>query len=372
MSSGDAILRYVPGGDAEALGRRLGGRRVIKLASNENPLGPPRGAQAAITDGAGLANIYPEPTSESLRQALAERHGLRAEEILVCAGGTDAIQIAAMHTAAQRPGAAVIAPTRSFLAYRVAASQAGLRSVDVPLVDERLDLGAMLAAVQDPSVGLVYIANPNNPTGTSVDPKMLGHLLARVPERVLVVLDEAYIEYLAPERRVDAAALVRRHRNLVVLRTFSKIFALAGLRVGYLLGDAATIAGLGRFVMPFRVSAIAQRAAQAALEDELFVARSHLHNRRERAVLTRGLLAMGLAVTTSDANFVLVRLDREAAPIAAALRERGIMLRTLDPYGMEDALRITVGLAEDNRAVVDALGEVLAESREEGELAEVS
>lgn len=353
------VLRYVPGGDAEALRRRLGGRRVIALASNENPLGPPLAARDAIADAAARANLYPEPTSATLRQAIAERHGLDPDEVLVCAGGTDAIQIAATLTAVDHPDAAVIAPEQSFLAYRVAASQAGLRAIDVPLVAGRTDLAATLAAAQDPAVRLLYLANPNNPTGTSVDPKMLGHLLARVPERVLVVLDEAYIEYLAPERRVDAAALVRRHANVVVLRTFSKIYGLAGLRIGYLLGAAATIARLGRFVMPFRVSSAAQKAALAALEDELFVARSHVHNRRQRALLTRGLLALGLRATTSDTNFVLVDLRRPAAPIAAALRERGIMVRTLDPYGMADALRITVGLAEDNRAVLEALAEVL-------------
>ncbi|MCB9703723.1 MAG: histidinol-phosphate transaminase [Myxococcales bacterium] len=351
-------LRYIPGGDADALSRRLG-RAVIKLASNENPLGPPLGAQAAIHDAAGRAQIYPEPTSESLRAALAERHGLTPEEVLVCAGGTDAIQIAAMLTAVERPGAAVIAPHRSFLAYRVAANQVGLRAVDVPLIGERLDLGAMLAAAQDPAVGLLYLANPNNPTGTSIDPKMLTRFLARVPERVLVVLDEAYIEFLAPERRVDAAALVRRHANVVVLRTFSKVYGLAALRIGYVLGAAATIARLGRFVMPFRVSAAAQKAARAALEDELFVIRSHVHNRRQRTILTRGLMAMGLEATASDANFVLVDLGRPAAPIAAALEGRGIMVRTLEPYGMTTALRISVGLADENRAVLDALAELL-------------
>ncbi|MEZ4384127.1 MAG: histidinol-phosphate transaminase [Nannocystaceae bacterium] len=363
MSRADApILRYVPGGDAEALSRRLGGRRVVKLASNENPLGPPAGARAAVVDSCERAHLYPEPTAATLRQRLAERHGLSPDEVLVCAGGTDAIQLAATLTAVDHPGATAIAPLRSFLAYRVAASQVGLRAVDVPLVDARCDLAATLTAVQDPAVRLLYLANPNNPTGTSVDPKMLGHFLARVPERVLVVLDEAYIEYLAPERRVDAAALVRRHANLVVLRTFSKIYALAGMRVGYLLGAAATIARLGRFVMPFRVGAPAQRAALAALEDELFVARSHLHNRRQRALLTRGLLALGLRVTVSDANFVLVHLRRPAAPVAAALCERGVMVRTLEPYAMDDALRISVGLAEDNRALLEALAEVLGEA----------
>lgn len=359
MGQVQATLRYVPGGDAEALRRRLG-RPVIKLASNENPLGPPLAAQAAIEEAATRAHIYPEPTSESLRSALAEHHGLSADEVLVCAGGTDAIQLAAMLTAVERPGAAVIAPSGSFLAYRVAADQVGLAAIDVPLAGDRLDLGAMLAAAQDPRVGLLYLANPNNPTGTSVDPGALGRFLARVPARVLVVLDEAYIEYVAAARRVDAAALVRRHDNVVVLRTFSKIYGLAALRVGYLLGAAATIARLGRFVMPFRVSASAQRAARAALEDELFVARSHLENRRQRAILTRGLMALGLEATASDTNFVLVDLGRPAAPIAEALRERGIMVRTLEPYGMTHSLRITVGLAEENQALLGALAEVLA------------
>lgn len=358
MSTLHPVVQYVPGGDADALSRRLG-RPVIKLASNENPSGPPPGARAVIEDVTSRAHLYPEPNSESLTAALAQRLGTGTDEILVCAGGTEAIQLAAMVTAIGRPGSAVVAPYRSFLAYRVAASQVGLRALDVPLVDERLDLHAMLAAARDPEVSLVYLANPNNPTGTSVAPQQLMTFLEQVPEHVLVVLDEAYIEYLAPERRVDAVALCRRRTNMVVIRTFSKVYGLAALRVGYMIGAAPTIARIARLTMPFRVSAIAQRAALAALGDESFVASSVAHNSEQRRFLTRELVAMGLSPTRSDGNFVVVDLGRPAAPIAEALCERGVMVRTLEPYGMDNALRISVGLAEHNRVLLHALEAIL-------------
>jgi len=357
-SPAETPLRYVPGGDAEALRRRLGLDRVIKLASNENPLGPPLASRDAISRAAEDGHIYPECGSESLRRALADRHGLDEEEVLVTCGSTEAIHLVALSVANATPGAGVIAPRESFIAYRIAAQQVGLRTIDVPLRDDRVDLSGLLAAI-GPEVGVVFIANPNNPTGTAVDPTLLRRFLQRVPERVLVVLDEAYIEYLAPERRVDAAALVRKHKNLVVLRTFSKAYALAGLRVGYVLGAAATISRLARLTMPFRVSAAAQRAALAALDDELFVARTQLHNRRQRAILSRGLLALGADVTLSETNFVLARFGERTAELAASLRERGIMVRTLDPYGISDGLRVSIGLAEDNQALLRVLDKLL-------------
>jgi histidinol-phosphate aminotransferase len=367
------IKPYVGGDSAVA-----GAQTVIKLASNESALGPSPRALAALRDSAARIHRYPDGHCTALRQSLAALHGLRAEQI-VCGAGSDEL-IALLCRAYAGPGDEVLYTEHGFLMYPIAARSVGATPIAVAETNLTADVGALLDAVT-PRTRLVFIANPNNPTGTYLPTATLERLRRALPGNVLLVIDAAYAEYVdrqdyaSGEAMVDATA-DRGTRggtggepgegaSVVVTRTFSKIYGLGGLRLGWAYCPPAIADVLNRVRGPFNVSTPAQDAGRAALGDGVLIARAQAHNDQWRTWTTEALRALGLSVPDSVCNFVLVRFPAEAgmdAPAADAfLRARGIIARRMEAYGLPDALRITIGLEDEMRAAVAALAGFVAQ-----------
>ncbi len=353
-----AITPYQPGKPIADLARETGFAEhdIIKLASNENPLGMPETAQRAIAAAVSQAARYPDGSAYLLKDALARRLGVEPAWITVGNGSNDLLEMAA--AAVLAPGRSSVFAQYSFGAYALATQSRGARAIVVAARDYGHDLDAMVRAVEA-DTRLVYVANPNNPTGTFLQASALEAFLARVAPEVLVVLDEAYNEYLPPPLRYDALAWVRRYPNLLVTRTFSKAYGLAGLRVGYGVAQPELGALLDRVRLPFNVSNIAQAAACAALEDTGFVQRSYELNRDGLRMLTEGLRALGREVVPSFANFVLVHVG-PATRVYEQLLARGVIVRPVGGYGLLEWLRVSVGLPQENARFLQAIAGVLA------------
>ena len=355
----DGLIPYEPGKPEEEVQRELGLSRVVKLASNEGPWGPFPAALEALARSAPGLNRYPDGGTYHLRNALAERHGVRPEEI-VTGAGADAV-IGHLSVAALDPGDEVVTGWPSFISYVLDALKLGAVPVRVPLRDHHLDLEAMSAAV-GPRTKLVYVATPNNPTGTMTSRVELDAYFERVPDHVLTVVDQAYLEYI--DRTDYPDAIEEYHhagRRVLVLRTFSKIYGLAGLRVGYGVGDPDTIAAIGKVRRAFDVGTPAQVAALASLDAgaELDRRRALTASGREELVATlrrHGLEPAGPAV----ANFVYVEVGEDARPLFEALLREGAIVRPLAGFGAPGALRITVGTPEENAFFAAALASVRA------------
>lgn len=330
--------------------------RIVKLASNENALGMSTKARDALARCAADAFRYPDSDNHDLRQALVAHLGLPSEMLLPCAGSSQMILLVA-RAFLDGTRSAVI-PQYSFMSYELAVRSVGARPIIVPQPECRPNLDRLLSALE-PGVRVLYMATPNNPTGASLDPVALQEFIAAVPADVLIVLDEAYRDFVAPADRPHIEPLLARHRNLLVMRTFSKIHGLAGLRVGYAIGDPGVVDLLRRLQLPFGVSTLAQAAAPAALADVEFVERCYRNNLEQREWLCGRFAALGLAYLPSQANFVLVRVGRGMDTFQALLR-RGVIVRPVDNYGLPEWLRITVGLPEENRRFVDELQSILA------------
>ena len=353
------LAPYVPGKPEEVLLAERGIADGAKLASNENPFGPPPAALEAIRREAARVHRYPDGDARALKQALAARLGVAPEAIVLGNGSNEVLELVIRAFAG--PGDEVVVSRRGFIVYRLAATAAGAQVVAVPEADGLAhDLAAMAAAIT-PRTKIVCIANPNNPTGSWHAPAAIAEFLAGVPEHVLVVLDEAYWEYvLAAHPEIAGVALA--HPGLVRVRTFSKAWGLAGLRVGYAWMDPEIAAVIHRVREPFNVNRIAQAAALAALEDEAWVMEHVRMVLAERARLEEALAARGLLGARTEANFVLMRL---ASPEAArrwaeALEARGVIPRPLAPYGMGEWLRITVGTPAENARLLEAVDAILA------------
>ena len=355
----DGLIPYEPGKPEEEVQRELGLSRVVKLASNEGPWGPFPAALEALARSAPALNRYPDGGTYHLRNALAERHGVRPEEI-VTGAGADAV-IGHLSVAALDPGDEVVTGWPSFISYVLDALKLGAVPVRVPLRDHHLDLEAMSAAV-GPRTKLVYVATPNNPTGTMTSRAELDAYFERVPDHVLTVVDQAYLEYIDRTDYPDAIQEYHRAgRRVLVLRTFSKIYGLAGLRVGYGVGDPDTIAAIGKVRRAFDVGTPAQVAALASLDAgaELDRRRALTASGREELVATlrrHGLEPAGPAV----ANFVYVEVGEDARPLFEALLREGAIVRPLAGFGAPGALRITVGTPEENAFFAAALASVRA------------
>jgi histidinol-phosphate aminotransferase len=345
------IKPYVGGDSAVA-----GAQRVIKLASNESALGPSPLAVAALQDSAARIHRYPDGYCTALRQSLAALHGLQPEQI-VCGAGSDEL-IVLLCRAYAGPGDEVVYTEHGFLMYPIAARTVGATPVAVAETNLTADVDALLDAVT-PSTRLVFIANPNNPTGTYLPMMALERLSRALPGHVLLVIDAAYAEYVGRDDYASGEALVDAGANVVVTRTFSKIYGLGGLRLGWAYCPPAVADVLNRVRNPFNVSTPAQDAGRAALGDGALIERARAHNEQWRAWTTEALRAVGLAVPDSLCNFVLVRFPTEAgrdAPAADSfLRSRGIIARRMEAYGLPDCLRITIGLEDEMRAAVAAL-----------------
>lgn len=352
------IARYIPGSH-----KASGGQKELRavLSANENPLGTSPRAAKALAEMAPKLNRYPEGGATLLRQAIAKHYGLDAERI-VCGNGSDEL-LGLLVQCFAGPGDEVVYSQYGFLVYPIAARANGATPVAVPEKDYKFDVDAVLKRV-GPKTKIVFLANPNNPTGSMLTRDEVQRLADGLPSSTLLVIDAAYAEYVARNDYSPGVELVETHDNVVMTRTFSKIYGLAGLRVGWAYCPAGVADALNRVRGPFNVNAAAQAVAVAALQDVAFADGARTHNDIWRAWLGEKLAATGLHVFPSVANFVLVRFPADkakGAPAADAyLQARGIVPRGMAPYGLPDCLRITVGTEDECRATAKALGDFLA------------
>lgn len=355
------IEPYTAGKPIEALAREFGlpVAEIVKLASNENPLGAPESAKRAMLAAAAETARYPDSNAFALKDLLAQRLGVPQEWLTIGNGSNDILEMVAATMLA--PGRSCVFSEYSFAVYGLATQARGARPIVVPACDFGHDLPQMARAVR-PDTRLIYLANPNNPTGTFVDAGTLESFLKAIPQDVVVVLDEAYNEYLPLELRYDAIAWVRRFPNLLVSRTFSKAYGLAGLRVGYGVAQDDLSGLLNRVRLPFNVSSVAQAAACAALAEDEFLRRSYENNQAGLRDLSAALRAMNLALVPSFANFVLVRVG-SAARVYQELLARGVIVRPVASYGLPEWLRVTVGLPHENKRFLQALPAAIAAAR---------
>jgi len=346
-----SISPYQPGKPITQLARDLGlpVDRIVKLASNENPLGMSPKAQAAV--GVAIAGLSRYPDDFALKQALAERSGLGMERIVLGNGSNDVLDLVARVFLA--PGRSAIFAQYAFAVYPLATISTGGEPIAVAASDYGHDLEAMLAAIR-PNTRLIWIANPNNPTGTFLPYAQLKAFLQAVPSNIVVVLDEAYNEYLPPAERVDTTAWLARHGNLVITRTFSKIYGLAGLRIGYALCSAEIADLMNRVRQPFNCNNLALAAAVAALDDHEFVARSYALNRAGMEQIIAGLKRLACRHIPSHGNFLTFYVP-EAAAVNQKLLSNGVIVRPIAAYGMPDWLRVTIGTESENSRFLEAL-----------------
>ncbi|MDX8413750.1 MAG: histidinol-phosphate transaminase [Mariprofundales bacterium] len=341
---------YVPGKPVEQLLRELGISEAVKLASNENPFGPPPAAQAAIIAAANQVHRYPDGNATALKQALATKHGINEDQLLLGNGSNEVLELLIRTFAGS--GDRVIYSERGFIVYALATTAAGADGHAVTEADGlNHDLNGMVQAI-DAQTKLICIANPNNPTGTLHSLDALQRAFDQIPPHIVVVLDEAYVEFVAQELGESIGWL--HHPGLVICRTFSKAYGLAGLRVGYAVADAALIEVVNRFREPFNLNLIAQHAAVAALEDGDWVTERVQQVIRERGRMESELQAMGLLQAPCYGNFVLIT-HPNAQKLVQAMEAQGLILRPLAPYGMPHSIRITVGLPHDNDQLLLAL-----------------
>ena len=347
---------YNPGKPIEEVTRELGIDDVVKLASNENPRGPGQRVRERIAATLDALSRYPDGSGYRLRMALARLHDIEPNRITLGNGSNDVLELAAKM--ALEPGLEGIVSEHGFIVYYLAVTGCGGRLVTVPARAYGADVDGFIDALSD-LARIVFLANPNNPTGTWLKESELVRLLDRMPERVWLVLDEAYLEYVEVPGYPDGRTLLDRYPNLIVTRTFSKIHGLASLRVGYGLSSPLAADLMNRARQPFNVNSLALAAAEAALEDRTFVASSRALNRAGMAQVTAGLDALGLAHIPSAGNFLSVDLGRDPQPVFQAMLARGVIVRPVAEYGLPTHMRVTVGLPEENRRFLDVLEEVL-------------
>jgi histidinol-phosphate aminotransferase len=346
---------YQPGKPLEALEREYGIRNAIKLASNENPLGPGPAALAAARAALSEAGRYPDGSGFALKRALADRLGVEPSQITLGNGSNDVLELVAR--AFLTPENEVVYSAHAFAVYGLVTQAAGARAVVVPARDWGHDLAAMRASV-GPRTRLVFIANPNNPTGTWLGAQELERLVSAMPRHVLVVVDEAYFEYVEETDYPDTVAWIARYPNLITTRTFSKVHGLAGLRVGYGVSHPAVADLLNRVRQPFNVNSAAAAAAEAALSDAAHLARSRDLNRTGLRQLIEGAERLGLSHIPSAGNFVCIEVG-DAATVYEGLLREGVIVRPVANYGMPNHLRVTVGLPDENERFLMALEHVL-------------
>jgi histidinol-phosphate aminotransferase len=352
------IAPYVPGKPIEELARELAldPATIVKLASNENPRGPSPRALAAIERASADLTRYPDGNGFALKAALAARLGVPAQCIVLGNGSNDVLELVTL--AFLRPGDDAVYAQHAFAVYPLATTARGANGIEVPAREYGHDLAAMRAAIT-PRTRVVFVANPNNPTGTWLAPATVRAFVASVPREVLVVLDEAYNEYLEADEQAHAAAWLTEFPHLVVTRSFSKAYGLAALRVGFGIMHADVADLLNRVRQPFNVNALAQCAAVAALADVDYVEESRRVNRDGRRQLADGLARLGVTALPSRGNFVLARVG-DAARVYDALLRQGVIVRPVANYGLPEWLRVTVGLPDENARFLAALANALA------------
>ncbi len=341
-----SIPPYPPGRPIAAVAREFGldPVNIVKLASNENPLGPSPRAKEAIAAGIAGAALYPDFYTVALRESLSRHLDVTPDRILPGCGSSDHIVLVAR--AFLEPGKAALLPQYAFASYQGAIASVGAKAIVVPAQHFGVDVDQMLAAI-DATVRVIYLATPNNPTGTRMENGALLHFLARIPDHIVVVLDEAYRDYLDPTDRPDTDHLPEIRPNVVLLRTFSKIYGLAGLRIGYAIADPRMIRVLHRLQMPFSVGALAEAAAVAALEDTAFTGEVRALNVAERTRLSAAFTSAGIQYVPSHGNFILLRVG-DGQSIFQALMRRGVIVRPVANYGLPEWLRVSIGLPREN------------------------
>ena len=351
------LTPYPPGMPIEELERELGIRGSIKLASNENPLGPSPRALAAVAAALSSLHRYPDGSAFYLKRRLAERLGVRVDDLIIGNGSNEIIELVVRTF--MRPHDEAVMADQAFVIYRMVVQAVGGTARIVPLRDYTHDLEAIAEAVT-PRTRVVFLANPNNPTGTIFGRAAWESFLAAMPRHLVVVADDAYAEYVEDPNYPDTIRERDGRVPVVSLRTFSKLYGLAGLRIGYGVAPASVIDAMGRVRQPFNVNALALVGALAALDDEDHVARTLAVNREGMAFLVEGFRGLRLSWVPSAANFVLVRVGA-AAKVYQALLRRGVIVRPMEGYGFTEHLRVTVGLPEENRRFLEALGDVLGD-----------
>ncbi|HUW49678.1 MAG TPA: histidinol-phosphate transaminase [Sulfuricella sp.] len=360
------IAPYQPGKPIAELAREMDLLEcdIVKLASNENPLGASPRALAAIENVLMEVARYPDGSGFTLKAALAQKHGVEMNQIVLGNGSNDVLELAAR--AFLTPQTSAVYSQYAFAVYPLATQAAGARGIEAPASNFGHDPEALLAAIardSDTPTRILFIANPNNPTGTLLEPDRLLGLLERMPGNVLAVLDEAYTEYLPEALRSDSVGWLKRFPNLIVTRTFSKAYGLAGLRVGYALTSPQVADMMNRVRQPFNVNAFAQAAAVAAMEDIAFLNECLEINRAGMAQLTAGFERLGLGYIPSSGNFVALRVG-DAAAINRSLLAQGVIVRPIANYGMPEHLRVSVGLEGENKVFLQALERALEELKE--------
>jgi histidinol-phosphate aminotransferase len=350
-----AVLESIP---AYKPGRKVVGPdgRSIKLSSNESPYGPLPSVREAITEASADLNRYPDPGATELVARLAAHLGVPEEHVALGAGSVGLLQ--QLLEAVGEPGAEVVYAWRSFEAYPLLAELAGVTSVRVPLKDETHDLDALLAAITE-NTRMVLVCNPNNPSGTYVDAAALNAFMDKVPAHFVVVLDEAYVEYVTAADFPDALELIERYPNLIVLRTFSKIYGLAGLRIGYGIARPQLTDLLNWVREPFNTSRVGQKAAVTALDDEAYRDECHRKNKAGKEQYYAAFEKLGLDYYPTEANFVMVDVGRPADEVFQPLLRQGLIVRAGEALGFPTKLRITIGTEEQNEKIIRALTNIV-------------
>ncbi|PJG84231.1 histidinol-phosphate transaminase [Conservatibacter flavescens] len=347
---------YQAGKPIEELERELGISNIIKLASNENPFGFPESAKQGIREALDDLTRYPDANGFYFKQAVAKKFGLGSEQITLGNGSNDLLELIFQTFVSEKDE--VIFSQYTFIVAPLAAQARNAKARVIPALDYGHDLNGFLAAVND-KTKLIYIANPNNPTGTFLTHQQIEQFLTQVPSNVLVVLDEAYTEFTAASERVNSFELLQRYPNLVVCRTLSKAYGLAGLRIGYAVSNEE-IAGLfNRVRQPFNCNSLALAAGIAVMNDDSFIQKVAENNRQGVELLERFFADKGLAYIPSKGNFVMLDLGQPALPIYEALLRKGVIVRPVAGYGLPNHLRISIGLPEENQRFLTALSEVL-------------
>ena len=356
---------YVPGRPIEEVERELK-IRAVKLASNENPLGPSPKALEAMHNALRETHRYPDGGTSALRDKIAKVRGVHPDEIFVGLGSSEIIDLASR--VLLKPGLTGLTSEGSYAPFSAAIRASGANLRLVPLKNYTFDLPALVKAIT-PETRVIYVANPNNPTGTAIGKAELEEFLHAVPEDILIVVDEAYIHYPARKDMPKTEDLYPKHKNLTVLRTFSKVYGLAGIRIGYSVGKPELVAAMNKLKTPFNTSGVAQAGALAALDDREHVERCVATNAVERKRLHEGLTELGLQPVPSETNFIFMDVGPDAKEVCDELLHAGVIVRPLGWMGFPEAMRISVGTPEENEKCLRALGPILEKRAGRGQLA---
>lgn len=351
-----AVEPYRPGKPIDEVKRELGLKKVIKLASNETPYGPSPKVLQAITKAARSVNRYPDSGCFYLRQALAKKLKISTEQ-LIFGNGSDEIILLALRAFVDE-GDEVIIAKPSFLIYEIGAKIVGANIKAIPLKNFHYDLEGMAEAVTS-KTKLIFVGNPDNPAGTYISKARIAEFLAKVRPNIIVFIDQAYFEYVLAKDYPDATEFIKKYRNVIVIRTFSKMYGLAGLRVGYGIGDPEVIDILNRLREPFNVNSIAQEAALACLKDQSYYRRAARNIEKQRQYLYTQIRKLGLKVPESVTNFILIDVRQKSTTVSNALLKKGIIVRDMGFWGLDTFIRVTIGSEPENKFFIKTLRQIL-------------